>query len=427
MDVVAVLAMHHARLLRLINESTDAYFQGLAPAARAHRNTFGAGITKRLTCLDVAFHVARHADIVVLEHLCCEVQESLCSALSRRVGGPVAKQRDPWMARELWSAAAEKAIGRTSSPTTIADNDVDDHMGIISDFLYGAASTNIETGTTLEETSSGGDTKDYGMKSSDDELAHNFLCGAASARRATGTPKVVDISGSDGTSGSMVQGSGCAQALAEACGGSGGGAIAERGVQTQVSMGTHAKVTCVGEIDRDMGVNRNAFEARCSEGRARYGDDMVVGGVGMVSMRTLVTLGGMGCIRQSVVGVGIGDIGGMGGSSMGGDGVAGRFHGIFVVNRCAEHRTRVAEIKLLCTSLLRDMRYELLVAEAGDYVSDLSSFVEGFARQIAADEGKNMYDRLGSALQEGINEHEVFHVITNGCIPRDLIGHDGVD
>lgn len=76
-DVVALLAVTHGRCLRAICDSRDAHAAGLQSAARPLRGRIPAWVSRRLTQLDVAFAVNRHATKASCDSLVVALQAAL--------------------------------------------------------------------------------------------------------------------------------------------------------------------------------------------------------------------------------------------------------------------------------------------------------------------------------------------------------------
>lgn len=305
-----------------------------------------------------------------------------------------------------------------ASGQTFDDGGVDSSLGDrLSDFDMGGKSTAMATASSAPAATSSDDCEEG------ENIVETFLGSirGLSGKDSGDEDAYIGIGGlddDDGTGKGDIAGAHppCARHLATTI-----------GVQTTVSSATHV-------MFEGMAGDVGSFNCAC--GIDQGGNDMGEYGNDEGGIDTVVAYDGVGDTGEGTDGeadnTAEGTVDGLsgfatdldiGGSSMSGSGVAGKVEGVFAINRCAEHRIRVGDFEMLCMSLLRDMRYELLIADAGDYVSDLSSFVEGFVTQIAQDVDKNMYGRLGAAIQEGINEYEVFHIITNGSIPRGRFGY----
>lgn len=76
-SVSALLFDGQARLLREVNERLGADYLGIAHVARAHWRQLGARLSRRISHLDVATHVIRYLDSIVMDRLRIEVTQAL--------------------------------------------------------------------------------------------------------------------------------------------------------------------------------------------------------------------------------------------------------------------------------------------------------------------------------------------------------------
>lgn len=285
MSVTALLCGRHAELLRAINERVGAHYSGLGHAARVHRGELGVRLRRRLLHLDIATHVARHADEVVLNALHEEVMAALdAPRLSRGA------TRDMWQVNDPWAAAALHAEGHSKS--------LDMDGGT------------IDEGTSRDSSSGGG--------SSEEDIIREFLGGGKSYQSGGGTlPAVVrevaEVSLSAEV-GDQADGARQREVPADVRGEAEGSPLAAREVPAVL----HGRVAALCGV----------FEKRVGRAAFDVGVGLGIDGIGMASG-------------------GADDVGIAGMSSAGIDGMGSVGADVFAQNRCAWHSRHMRRLSAL--------------------------------------------------------------------------------
>lgn len=277
--------------------------------------------------------------------------------------------------------------------------------------------------------------KQIGLHGSADEYGYEgAACGAATARADGGIGPAgideeddhvvhdlgIDQNGSDHDSGSDSEDTGMGDVNMGSTSGSGMSSMnSTRDGRGGMRSGMSG-VECMGVEGSGMGSMGGSGMANMG-GNASASDADAVDGLG--GMRSLGCMGG---VRMGGMdGERTGDMGNASEHWVGAGGMSSS--PIFAENRCALHLQLLGKFSRIMHQVIDAMRFEAscMYGDGMDeeYISDIGSFAEAYARCIAIG-GTDDMSTLADALVAGESEYKAYHFVTNYCTsPTSLLDY----